>query len=384
MLAGFDRYMQVTRCFRDEDLRADRQPEFTQLDLEMSFVDIDDVIEVNEGFISLIFREILNLDMPSPFPRMKYREAMERFGTDKPDLRFGYELCDITDIVKNSGFKVFSGAVESGGSVRLINVNGAAEKISRRDIDALGEFVKTYRAKGLAWIKYSNGEVSSSFAKFMTEEELSEIKKRANAKDGDILFVVADASDDIVFASLGALRLECARRLNVIDESRFNVLWITDFPLLEYDEEEKRFVAKHHPFTSPMDEDIDLIRENPAAVRAKAYDIIINGTEVGGGSIRIHSTELQELMFETLGFSKDEAHARFGHLIEAFSYGAPPHGGIAYGLDRLTMLMAGCDSIRDVIAFPKVQNASEPMMASPDYVDKVQLDELHIKLLTEN
>lgn len=384
MLAGFDRYMQVTRCFRDEDLRADRQPEFTQLDLEMSFVDIDDVIEVNEGFISLIFREILNLDMPSPFPRMKYREAMERFGTDKPDLRFGYELCDITDIVKNSGFKVFSGAVESGGSVRLINVNGAAEKISRRDIDALGEFVKTYRAKGLAWIKYSNGEVSSSFAKFMTEEELSEIKKRANAKDGDILFVVADASDDIVFASLGALRLECARRLNVIDESRFNVLWITDFPLLEYDEEGKRFVAKHHPFTSPMDEDIDLIRENPAAVRAKAYDIIINGTEVGGGSIRIHSTELQELMFETLGFSKDEAHARFGHLIEAFSYGAPPHGGIAYGLDRLTMLMAGCDSIRDVIAFPKVQNASEPMMASPDYVDKVQLDELHIKLLTEN
>lgn len=384
MLAGFDRYMQITRCFRDEDLRADRQPEFTQIDLEMSFVDVDDVMEVNEGFVKVLFKEILGKEIELPLRRMKYNEAMDRFGSDKPDLRFGYELKDITEIVKDSGFKVFSGAVKNGGSVRLINAEGAASRFSRKDIDALGEFVKTYQAKGLAWIKYLDGDITSSFAKFMTDEELSAIKEKACAKDGDIVFIIADSDNETVYAGLGALRIECAKRLGAIDEDKYEVLWITDFPLLEYDDEEKRYVAKHHPFTSPMDEDIDKLRDNPAGVRAKAYDLVINGSEVGGGSIRIHSPELQETMFETLGFTKEDAHARFGHMMEAFSFGAPPHGGIAFGLDRLVMLMAGCDSIRDVIAFPKVQNASEIMMASPDVVEEKQLSELHIKLLTEN
>ncbi|MBQ2839801.1 MAG: aspartate--tRNA ligase [Oscillospiraceae bacterium] len=378
MLAGFDRYMQIARCFRDEDLRADRQPEFTQIDLEMSFADVDDVISVNEGFVATLWEKILGKKISLPLPRMTYAEAMERFGSDKPDTRFGFELQDISDIAKTCEFKVFSGAVEAGGSVRMIKVDGGA-KFARKEIDGLAEWVKTYRAKGLAWLKLADdGTMSSSFAKFLTEDEVKAIIDRADAKNGDVIFVVADGNDEIVKAALGALRCECAKRLDVIDPDRFDIFWIVEFPLFEYDEEEDRYVAKHHPFTAPMDEDVDTMMTNPAAARAKAYDLVINGNEAGGGSIRIHSSDLQEKMFEALGFSKEAANDRFGHMIEAFSYGAPPHGGLAFGLDRLVMLLAGTDSIRDVIAFPKVQNASEIMMASPDFVEDIQLTDLHI------
>ena len=378
MLAGFDRYMQIARCFRDEDLRADRQPEFTQIDLEMSFADVDDVISVNEGFVATLWEKILGKKISLPLPRMTYAEAMERFGSDKPDTRFGFELQDISDIAKTCEFKVFSGAVEAGGSVRMIKVDGGA-KFARKEIDGLAEWVKTYRAKGLAWLKLADdGTMSSSFAKFLTEDEVKAIIDRADAKNGDVIFVVADGNDEIVKAALGALRCECAKRLDVIDPDRVDIFWIVEFPLFEYDEEEDRYVAKHHPFTAPMDEDVDTMMTNPAAARAKAYDLVINGNEAGGGSIRIHSSDLQEKMFEALGFSKEAANDRFGHMIEAFSYGAPPHGGLAFGLDRLVMLLAGTDSIRDVIAFPKVQNASEIMMASPDFVEDIQLTDLHI------
>ncbi len=387
MLAGFDRYMQIARCFRDEDLRADRQPEFTQIDLEMSFADMDDVMSINEGFAARLFEEILGIKVELPLPRMPYSEAMSRFGSDKPDTRFGFELQDISDIAKTCEFKVFNSAIEGGGSVRMIKVDGGA-KFARKEIDGLAEWIKTYRAKGLAWLKLADGAMSSSFAKFLTEDEVKAICERADAHDGDVIFVVADTNDETVMTALGALRLECAKRLGAIDENRFDLLWVVDFPLFEYSEEEDRFVAKHHPFTSPRDEDIDLVTENPAAARAKAYDLVINGSEVGGGSIRIHSSELQERMFRALGFSQEDAESRFGHMIEAFSYGAPPHGGMAFGLDRLVMLLAGRDSIRDVIAFPKVQNASEIMMASPDFVEDVQLTDLHIEVskdaLTEN
>ncbi len=379
MLSGFDRYMQITRCFRDEDLRADRQPEFTQVDLEMSFVDVDDVLAINEGYIARLFREVLGREIELPLRRMPYKEAMERFGSDKPDLRFGYELRDLSDAVKNCGFQVFAGAVAAGGSVRGIKIDGGASRFTRKEIDSLGEFVKTYRAKGLAWLKLNGAETTSSFAKFMTEEELEAIKSAMQAQDGDLICIVADAKDDVVFAALGALRCECAKRLDVIDKDKYELLWVTEFPLLEYDEEENRYVAKHHPFTSPMDEDVQYLESDPGRVRAKAYDMVINGSEAGGGSIRIYSSELQERMFQALGFTKEAAHAQFGHLIEAFSYGAPPHGGLAFGLDRLVMLLGGRDSIRDVIAFPKVQNASELMMASPDVVDESQLRDLHIK-----
>ncbi len=380
MLAGFDRYMQIARCFRDEDLRADRQPEFTQIDLEMSFADVDDVISVNEGFIAYLFEKVLGKKIELPLRRMPYREAMERFGSDKPDTRFGYELCDISDIAKNCGFKVFSGAVEAGGSVRMIKVDGGA-KFARKEIDALAEWIKTYRARGLAWYKIAeDGTVSSSFAKFLTEDEIKAIVDRAEAKNGDVIFVVADGKDDVVFASLGALRCECAKRLGAIDPDRYDIFWIVEFPLFEYSEEEDRYVAKHHPFTAPMDEDVDTMMTDPANARAKAYDLVINGNEAGGGSIRIHSSDLQEKMFEALGFTKEEANDRFGHMIEAFSYGAPPHGGLAFGLDRLVMLLARTENIRDVIAFPKVQNASEIMMSSPDFVEPVQLSDLHIEL----
>lgn len=380
MVAGFDRYMQITRCFRDEDLRADRQPEFTQIDLEMSFVDVEDVLTVNEGFIARLFREIHGIELPTPFMRMPYAEAMERFGSDKPDLRFGYELKNISDIVKNTEFKVFSGAIEAGGSVRLINVKEGGAKFKRKEIDALGEFVKTYRAKGLAWMKFTAGEMTSSFAKFLSEEEIEKIKKAAGAEENDLILVVADAKDDVVFAALGALRCECARRMDVIAKDDYKILWVTDFPLLEFDEEENRYVAKHHPFTSPRDEDIELLDTHPERVCAKAYDIVINGSEAGGGSIRIHDSAVQKKMFEVLGFTEERAQEQFGHMIEAFSYGAPPHGGLAFGLDRLVMLLSGRESIRDVIAFPKVQNASELMMASPDCVDEAQLRDLHIAL----
>ena len=338
------------------------------------------MLAVNEGFIARLFREIHGIELPTPFLRMPYAEAMARFGSDKPDMRFGYELCDISEIVKNTEFKVFSGAIAAGGSVRLINVKDGGAKYKRKEIDALGEFVKTYRAKGLAWMKFTGGEMTSSFAKFLSEQEIEGIKKAADAGENDLLLVVADAKDAVVFAALGALRCECARHMDVIRKDDYKILWVTDFPLFEYVEEAERFVAMHHPFTSPRDEDIDLLETQPEKVCAKAYDIVINGSEAGGGSIRIHDSEVQKKMFRALGFTPERAQEQFGHMIEAFSFGAPPHGGLAFGLDRLVMLLSGRESIRDVIAFPKVQNASELMMASPDVVDAAQLHELHIAL----
>ena len=380
MLSGFDRYMQIARCFRDEDLRADRQPEFTQIDLEMSFVNEDDVMGIQEGFLKRVFKEVLDLDVQTPFLRMPWREAMDRFGSDKPDLRFGFELKDISDIVKDCGFGVFSGAVQGGGSVRLINVNGHAADFPRKKIDKLGEFVKTYKAKGLAWTRMHDGQVTSSYQKFLTEEENAAILARAGAKDGDLILIVGDVKDEVVFAALGALRCECAKQLGLLDPKDFKFLWVTEFPMFEYSEEEGRYVAMHHPFTAPMVEDEDKILTDKANCRARAYDIVLNGVELGGGSIRISVPETQEAMFRALGFSDEDAMERFGHLINAFKFGAPPHGGLAYGLDRLVMLMAGADSIRDVIAFPKVQNASEPMTQCPDFVDDKQLDELSINV----
>lgn len=378
MVSGFDRYFQIAKCFRDEDLRADRQPEFTQIDLEMSFVDIPDVLEVCEGFLKRVYGEVLGIDIDIPFPRMTYAEAMERFGSDKPDTRFGMELVNVSDIVKNSAFKVFSGAIENGGSVRAINAKGCGSKFSRKEIDALTDVVKTYGAKGMAWIAVEDGNLRSSFTKFLTDEEIHGILKRVQAEPGDLICFVAD-SDSIVFDALGHLRLEIAKKLNLLDENKNNFLWVTEFPLLEYDDEEKRWVAKHHPFTSPMDEDIPLLDTDPGKVRAKAYDIVLNGIELGGGSIRIHDQELQKKIFNVIGISDEEAQRRFGFLLEAFRYGTPPHGGLAFGLDRMVMLMTKCDSIRDVIAFPKVQNSSCLMTGAPDFVDEKQLEELHIR-----
>jgi len=384
MLAGFDRYMQIVRCFRDEDLRADRQPEFTQLDLEMSFVDVEDILTINEGYLKTLFGKILGVGVETPIKRLTWREAMDRFGSDKPDLRFGLELIDISDLVGNCGFKVFSDPVAQGGSVRMIYVPDGAS-MPRKQIDSLVEFVKTYGAKGLAWTKLNeDGSESSSFSKFLTSEENDAIRWRAGAKPGGLILIVADAKSDIVFASLGALRCECARRLGLISEGVYEFVWITEFPLFEYSEEDHRFVARHHPFTAPMDEDADMLESDKENCRAKAYDIILNGTELGGGSIRINTPELQERMFRALGFSDEDAAARFGHLINAFKYGAPPHGGIAYGMDRLVMHLAGLGSIRDVIAFPKVQNASELMTGCPDVVEEVQLRELAVEVLGDS
>ena len=380
MLSGFDRYMQIARCFRDEDLRADRQPEFTQIDLEMSFVNEDDVMDIQEGFLKRVFKEVLDVDVQTPFLRLPWREAMDRFGSDKPDMRFGFELKDISDIVKDCSFQVFSAPVAAGGSVRLINVEGGGEHFPRKKIDKLAEFVKTYKAKGLAWTRLHGGEVTSSYQKFLTEEENRAILERAGAKDGDLVLIVGDAKDEVVFAALGALRCECAKQLGILDPMDFKFLWVTEFPMFEYSEEEGRYVAMHPPFTAPMDEDFDKLETDKKNCRAKAYDIVLNGTELGGGSIRISVPETQEAMFRALGFSDEDAMERFGHLINAFKFGAPPHGGLAYGLDRLVMLMAGADSIRDVIAFPKVQNASEPMTQCPDFVDDKQLDELSINV----
>ena len=380
MVAGFDRYMQIVRCFRDEDLRAHRQPEFTQIDLEMSFVDVEDVIAINEAFLKTLFKQILDVDVQTPLPRLTYEQAMTRFGSDKPDLRFGFELCDISELLKNCEFKVFSGAISGGGSVRLINVDGYANKFTRKDIDALTEYVKTYKAKGLAWLKMQDGETSSSFAKFLTPEETASILKAANAKDGDLILVVADTDNDIVMTALGELRCEVAKRLDILKSDDYKLAWVTEFPLFEYDPEEGRLFAKHHPFTSPMDSDVELLKTSPEKARAKAYDVVINGVEAGGGSVRIFNPELQETMFAALGFTKEQATEQFGHLIEAFSYGAPPHAGFAYGLDRLIMLLSGRESIRDVIAFPKVQTSSELMMQSPSEVDLKQLDLLNIQL----
>ena len=379
MLAGYDRYFQIARCFRDEDLRADRQPEFTQMDMELSFVDIDTIIEINEGFIKKVFGEVLGIDIKTPFLRLPYKEAMDRFGSDKPDTRFGMELVDISDEVKDCGFKVFTDAVKNGGSVRCINAKGLGASLTRKTLDSLTEFVKTYRAKGMAWIVVEEGGLRSQITKFLDEDTVNEILKKADAQPGDGILIVAD-KNSVVYDALGALRIEVANRFDMIDKTKFNFLWVVEFPLFEYSEEEGRYMAMHHPFTAPMDEDIDLLDTDQAAVRAKAYDIVLNGTEIGGGSLRIYNTALQQKMFEKLGFTKEQAWERFGYLLEAFKYGTPPHGGMAYGLDRLVMIMAGCDSIRDVIAFPKVQTAAELMTNSPDVVDDIQLKELSLKL----
>ncbi len=376
MYAGFDRYFQIARCFRDEDLRADRQPEFTQIDLEMSFSDEDDIIAMNEGFLKRIFDEFMHMPLETPFPRMTYAEAMRRYGSDKPDTRFGMELCDISDVVRNCGFAVFSGAVAAGGSVRGITVPGGAS-MSRKEIDALVEFVKTYGARGLAWYKNAASGASSSFAKFLSEDETHAILSAMNVGEGDLALIVAD-KNSVVFDALGALRIHVAKKLDMIDKSKFNFLWVTEFPLLEYSEEDGRFYAKHHPFTMPFEEDIPLLDTDPAAVRARAYDIVLNGTELGGGSIRIHTTETQKLMFKALGIGEAEAEEKFGFLLEAFKYGVPPHGGLAFGLDRLVCLLLGLEDIRDVIAFPKVQNASELLSKCPAAADPKTLEELCI------
>lgn len=382
MLSGFDRYMQIARCFRDEDLRADRQPEFTQIDLEMSFVDREDVMAVNEGFLARVFRDVMGVEIELPIRRMPYSEAMGRYGSDKPDLRFGYEIFDLFETVKDCGFGVFDGALAAGGTVRGITIQQGA-KMSRKEIDSLTEFVKTYRVKGLAWAKLAeNGDMSSSFAKFLAPETMTALLEKAEAHAGDLVLIVADSDEETALNALGMLRCEVARRMNVIPENVYKLLWVTDFPLFEYgddDDGNRRLYAKHHPFTAPVDEDLPLFETNPIAMRAKAYDIILNGTELGGGSIRIHRSDIQQKMFTALGFTKEETEERFGHMLEAFRYGAPPHGGLAYGLDRLVMLLAGRDSIRDVIAFPKVQNASDLMMNCPSPVDEKQLHELAIK-----
>lgn len=382
MVSGYDRYIQITKCFRDEDLRADRQPEFTQIDLEMSFVDVDDVINVNEGFLKKVFKDTLGVEIPLPLKRLSYSEAMSRYGSDKPDTRFDLELADISDLAKTSGFKVFADAVLNGGSVRAINAKGAGAAFSRKEIDALGDVVKTYKAKGLAWIVVEEGGLKSPIAKFLSEEETNGLLKRLEAQKGDLLLFVAD-KDEIVCDALGHLRLELGRKMNLIDKNRYDLLWVTDFPLLERDEEENRWAAKHHPFTSPMDEDLQYLDTDPSRVRAKAYDIVLNGYEIGGGSIRIHNQELQAKMFSLLGFTEEQARDRFGFLLDAFRYGTPPHGGLAFGLDRLIMLLGGTDNIRDVIAFPKVQNASDLMTSAPYTVDEKQISELWIKTVEE-
>lgn len=380
MVSGFDRYFQIVKCFRDEDLRADRQPEFTQLDMEMSFVEADDVMLIIEGLMKDMYENIKDYQISLPLQRLTYKEAMERFGSDKPDIRFGLELKDLGDILADSEFKVFADAIKNGGRIKAINAKGCGAKLSRKEIDSLGEFVKTYRAKGLAWINVTAEGIKSPVAKFLKEEEMKSIIERMNAKTGDIIFIVADNSK-VVYDSLGQLRLELGRRFEMIDKNKLGMLWITEFPLLDYDEEEKRYVAIHHPFTSPMDEDIHLLDTDPLAVRAKAYDIVLNGYELGGGSIRIHDSELQEKMFKLLGFSKEDAWRKFGFLLEAFKYGTPPHGGLAIGIDRLIMLLTGTDNIKDVVAFPKTQSASCLMTDAPSLADERQLDELKIKTL---
>lgn len=381
MISGFDRYFQIARCFRDEDLRANRQPEFTQVDMEMSFVDDEeDVMGVAEGLIRRVFKDCINYDLPGKIRRMTWQEAMDRFGSDKPDTRFGLELTDISDIVDNCGFQVFTGAIKAGGSVRLINAKGFGKILSRRDIDALGEFVKTYKAKGLAWISVKEDGLQSAITKFLDEDTVNAILKRANAEVGDILFFCADAKNEVVYASLGALRLHLAEKANLIDKSGYDVLWVTEFPMFEYSEEEKRLVAVHHPFTSPKTEDLPLVETEPLKVRAKAYDLVINGQEAGGGSIRIHSREVQKRMFNALGFTDEQIQDRFGFFVDAFNYGTPPHGGLAFGLDRLIMLLSKTDNIKDVIAFPKVQNASDLMTDAPSAVEPKQLKELSIKI----
>lgn len=377
MCSGYDRYFQVARCFRDEDLRADRQPEFTQIDLEMSFVDVDDVIDVNERLLAQLFREILQIEIPLPIQRMTWQEAMDRFGSDKPDLRFGMELKDVTQTVKDCGFGVFKGAIEQGGSVRGVNAEGMGA-MPRKKIDKLVDFAKDFGAKGLAYAAIAeDGSVKSSFAKFMTEEEMDALVQAMDGKPGDLLLFAAD-QNKVVWDVLGNLRLELARQQELLNKEEYRFVWITEFPLLEWSQEENRYTAMHHPFTMPMEEDLDLLDTDPGKVRAKAYDIVLNGTELGGGSVRIHQNHIQEKMFQVLGFSKEEAYEQFGFLLHAFQYGVPPHAGLAYGLDRMVMLMAGEDSIRDVIAFPKIKDASDLMAEAPGTVSSLQLEELQI------
>ena len=379
MCSGYDRYFQIARCFRDEDLRADRQPEFTQMDMELSFVDVDDVIDVNERLLAKLFKEILDVDVKLPIRRMTWIEAMNRFGSDKPDLRFGMELKDISEVVKGCGFGVFTGALENGGSVRGINAKGQGT-MPRKKIDALVEFAKTYGAKGLAYIAINeDGTYKSSFAKFMTEDEMNNIVAALSGEPGDLLLFAAD-KNKVVWDTLGALRSHLADQMGLLDKNVFEFVWITEFPLLEWSDEQNRFTAMHHPFTMPMEEDLAIIDTDPGKVRAKAYDIVLNGNEIGGGSVRIHQDDIQEKMFECLGFTREQAYERFGFLLDAFKYGVPPHAGLAYGLDRLVMLMAKQDSIRDVIAFPKVKDASCLMTNAPDYVDEAQLKELGIDI----
>ena len=382
MCSGYDRYFQIARCFRDEDLRADRQPEFTQMDMELSFVDVDDVIDVNERLLAKLFKDILGLDIQLPIQRMTWQEAMDRFGSDKPDLRFGLELKDVSDVVKDCEFGVFTGALANGGTVRGINAEGQGS-MPRKKIDALIEYAKTYGAKGLAYIVINeDGSYKSSFAKFMTEEQMNALVAAMDGKPGDLLLFAADKTK-VVWTVLGALRCHLAELMGLVDKNVYRFVWITEFPLLEWSDEENRFTAMHHPFTMPMEEDLQYIDSDPGRVRAKAYDIVLNGNEIGGGSVRIHQDDIQEKMFECLGFTKAEAHERFGFLLDAFKYGVPPHAGLAYGLDRLVMLMAKQDSIRDVIAFPKVKDASCLMTNAPDYVDDKQLAELGIEVTPE-
>ena len=383
MCSGFDRYFQIAKCFRDEDLRADRQPEFTQVDMELSFVDVDDVIEVNERLLKAVFKETIGIDVPNPIPRMTWQEAMDRFGSDKPDTRFGMELVNVSDVVAGCGFSVFTSALENGGSVRGINAEGQGE-MPRKKIDALVEFAKGFGAKGLAYIAIQpDGTLKSSFAKFMTEEQMAALVKAMNGKNGDLLLFAADRNK-VVWDVLGNLRLEIARNLGILDKNQYNFLWVTEFPLLEWSDEENRYVAMHHPFTMPMEEDIPLLDTDPGKVRAKAYDIVLNGTELGGGSVRIHQDDIQEKMFEIIGLSKETAQERFGFLLTTFKYGVPPHAGLAFGLDRMVMLMTQADSIREVIAFPKVKDASCLMTNAPDYVDDIQLKELGIAVVEQS
>ena len=379
MVSGFDRYYQIAKCFRDEDLRANRQPEFTQIDLEMSFVEEEDVIKMNEGLIAHVFKEVAGVDVKLPIKRMTFKDAMEKYGSDKPDLRFGMEITNITGDVKDMDFVVFKSAIEAGGSVRALCLKGGAD-LGRKPIDKLGEFVKTYKAKGLAWIQIKEDGIKSSISKFLTDDVTNSIIKTMNAEVGDAIFIVAD-KNSVVFQSLGALRLELAKQFDLIkDKNEFNFTWITEFPLFEYNEEEGRYHAAHHPFTSPMDEDLDMIETNPGEVRSKAYDLVLNGEELGGGSIRIHNSKLQQRMFKALGFTEESAQERFGFLIDAFKCGPPPHGGLAFGLDRMVMFLAGTENIKDVIAFPKNQNAYCYLSEAPNIVDEKQLDDLGISI----
>lgn len=386
MVAGFDKYMQIARCFRDEDLRADRQPEFTQIDLEMSFVDMEDVLSVGEGYIKRVYKDAVGIDVQTPIKRLTYAEAMERYGSDKPDTRFEMELYDLSDTVKDCGFSVFTSAVNNGGSVRGITAKNAFSLLTRKEIDKLTEFVRGIGAKGLAFARIApDGTVSSSFAKFMTENEMEEIKTRAGAENGDVILIVGDTKNSLVLSVLGALRNEVANKLSIIPKDKYNFVWITEFPFFDFDEELGQFVAMHHPFTSPMDECLDYLETDKANVRAKAYDLVLNGTELSSGSIRITDPELQSRMFKLLGMSDEEAYEKFGYLLDAFKYGAPPHGGMGIGLDRLVMTMLSCETLRDVIAYPKDKNASEPMTDCPSAIDEKQLEELSIKTVkTDN